>query len=64
MMMHRLANSKYGNVKRDSVKDGEQVWVRREIRKIVLKLYFWKKFYIWLITAVFFESIQMKPQEK
>jgi hypothetical protein len=48
----------------DNVKNGEQVSVRGKIRKAVLKLYFRKKFYFWVITAAFFESIEVKTQEK
>jgi hypothetical protein len=48
----------------DCVKIGEKFWVLSKILKIVRKLYFRKKFYVWQITPASFESITLKTQEK
>jgi hypothetical protein len=48
----------------DSAKNGEVFWVLSQIRKTVRKFYFRKKFYVWQITAAFFESITAMTQEK
>jgi hypothetical protein len=52
--------TKYQNtimLRPDSVNNGEKFWVLSNIRQTPRKLYFRKKFYVWPITAAFFESI-------
>jgi len=48
----------------DGVMNGEKFWVLSNIRKTVRKLYFRKKFYVWQITAAFFESITLMNGKK